>query len=90
MGCHFLLQGTEPTFPALAGKFFTADPTGREAQTTQSAISKSEFGEPKARLFLDWSSSVPVAYLRSVFNYVPRFMVRFDLTHSTLLISQYL
>ena len=81
--------GIEPAFPALAGKFFTAAPPGREAHTTQLAINKSEFGEPKARMFLDCFSFAPVAYLMSVFTCRPRFMVRFNFTHSTSLIIQY-
>ena len=34
MGCHFLLQGSgdlgiEPSAPALAGEFFTSEPSGK-------------------------------------------------------------
>ena len=44
MGCHFLLQdlnpGVESASPALAGRFFTAEPPGKQITSLQSSFEK--------------------------------------------------
>ena len=70
MDCHFLLQGTfleipgiEPTFPALAGRFFTSEPPRKPShhdathlkltQYYMSIISQS-LGERNSGIILNW------------------------------------